>query len=457
MLFPTPRYGTEAVTKLIASVDGNVMLVPSEASPVVSEVLLKRPMRKFDFPSVDDLLTSSTAPYTWTKTFASNKHEPLVCLHTSGTTGFPKPIIWTHDWANSVVQAHLLPAPAGYERPEKLTQGPRRRLLTVFPPMHASGILTALVYQLVYGSTVVYIPSRMTPNEAVDAAVDTLDFLGDDGKVDVLALPPPHAEYLANNKPLLDRVSKRVSTLLWGGGSLSNAAGKAISAKMQTMNIMASTEMGTWPSVRKLVQNDTHTVDDEFQYDSFHPALNIRFDPASADEQGTFYEAVLVKNEGEGAWVQPLFKIFPNIQEASLGDLFTRHPHDPEKWKHAGRSDDLLVFAGSENFHPGFAERRITAHPGVTEALIVGTRRPKAALLVRLNEGADRDEVERLVEDVTKDYPLYARIQRHMILVVAEPFPKTAKGSVQKKATTALYERELDALYENDGQVVATG
>jgi acyl-coenzyme A synthetase/AMP-(fatty) acid ligase len=456
MLFPTPRYGTEAVTRLIASVDGNVMLVPSEASSVVSEVLLKRPMRKSDFPSVEDLLTSSTAPYTWTKTFASNKHEPLVCLHTSGTTGFPKTIIWTHDWASSVVQAHLLPTPAGYERSEKLTEGPRRRALTLFPPMHASGILNALIYQLAYGSTIVYAPSRLTPNEAVDAAADALDFLGDDGKVDVLALPPPHAEYLGHNKPLLDRISKRVGTVVWAGGSLSNAAGQAIGASVQTSFIMASTELGGWPSVRRLAQNDTPTVDDEFQYTSLHPSLNIRFDPTSADEQGTFYEAIMVKNEGEGAWVQPLFKIFPDAQEAPLGDLFTRHPHDPEKWKHAGRADDLLVFAGSENFHPGFAERRITAHPGVAEALIVGTRRPKASLLVRLNEGADRDEVERLVEDVTKDYPLYARIQRHMILVVTEPFPKTAKGSVQKKATPALYERELDALYENDGQVGAT-
>jgi hypothetical protein len=183
--------------------------------------------------------------------------------------------------------------------------------------------------------------------------------------------------------------------------------------------------------------------------------LNIRFDPVSADEHGTFYEAVLVKNEGAGAWVQPLFKIFTDVHEKSLGDLFTRHPHDPEKWKHAGRSDDLLVFLSSETFHPGFAERRITVHPGVAEALIVGTRRPRAALLVRLNEGADVGEVEKLVEDVTRDYPLYARIERHMILAVTEPFPKTAKGSIQKKATLGFFEERLDALYANDERVGA--
>lgn len=449
MLFPTPRYGAESITRLIASVDGSVMLVPSETSPVVSEILAKRPMRRFDFPSVDHLIASTPAPYKWTKTFESHKLEPLVCLHTSGTTGFPKPIIWTHDWANSVVQGDGLPGPAGYERPETIFQVPRARTMHLFPPMHASGIITALFFQLGCGSVIVHAPSRMMPNEAVDVAVNALEALGDDEKVDVFGLPPPHAEYLAANKPLLERVGKVVKTVLWAGGSISEAAGKALSASVQTITPLASTEMGLWPSVRSLAHESTKVIEDEFQYNSFHPSLNLRFDEASKDDRGTLYEAVIVRNQGEGAWVQPVFKIFTDVQEKSLGDLFTQHPHDPKKWKHAGRSYDLLVFLDTMKFHPGFAERQITAHPGVAEAVIAGTRRPKASLVVRLNDAADVDEVKRLVEDVTKDYPFYARINRGMILTVSEPFPKTAKGSIQKKATLDAYEKQLDALYEN--------
>jgi hypothetical protein len=80
-----------------------------------------------------------------------------------------------------------------------------------------------------------------------------------------------------------------------------------------------------------------------------------------------------------------------------------------------------------------------------------GGRRSKASLIVRLNDDADIDEVKRLVEDVTKDYPFYARIDRGMILTVSNPFPKTAKGSIQKKATLDAYEKQLDELYENSG------
>ena len=454
MLFPTPRYGAESITRLVASVDGSVMLVPSESPPVVTEILAKRPMRRFDFPSVDHLIASSPAPYKWTKTFESHKLEPLVCLHTSGTTGFPKPIIWTHDWANSIVQGDRLPSPAECERPETVFQGPRRRIMHLFPPMHASGIITALFFQLGCGTVVVHAPSRMMPNEAVDVAVDALEALGVDKKVDMLGLPPPHTEYLAANKPLLERVGRVVEAVLWAGGSISDAAGKALSARVQAITPLASTEMGLWPSVRSLAHGSTKVVEDEFQYNSFHPSLNLRFDEASKDDRGTLYEAVIVKNEGEGSWVQPLFKIFTDVQEKSLGDLFTQHPHDPEKWKHAGRSDDLLVFLDTMKFHPGFAEQQITAHPGVAETLIAGTRRPKASLIVRLNDGANIEDVQKLVEDVTKDFPFYARIDRSMILTVSEPFPKTAKGSVQKKATLDAYEKQLDVLYEENGQDV---
>lgn len=82
---------------------------------------------------------------------------------------------------------------------------------------------------------------------------------------------------------------------------LSNAVGKAIAARVQTMTPMASTEMSIRPSVGRLAQNSAHTVDDELQYLCFHPSVNIRIDPASANVYGTLYKVVLVKDEGVGA------------------------------------------------------------------------------------------------------------------------------------------------------------
>jgi hypothetical protein len=80
MLFPSPRYGTEALVKLIGTVDAKVMLVPETPVPVCAEVLQKREMKKLQVPSAEALLTANTEPYPFTKTFEEHKHEPLICL-----------------------------------------------------------------------------------------------------------------------------------------------------------------------------------------------------------------------------------------------------------------------------------------------------------------------------------------------------------------------------------------
>jgi acyl-CoA synthetase (AMP-forming)/AMP-acid ligase II len=407
-------------------------------------------MRTLDFPSIEHFLSSEPASYPFTKTFEANKHEPLVCLHTSGTTGFPKPVIWTHDWLNSVAEGHYMSVPAGYERLDDVMLGPQRRVMLLFPAFHASGIICALFVQLLLGTTIVYPPTRLTPNESVDTAADALELLGEEGRVGTLALPPPHAEYVGANVAVLERLSKMTETIVFSGGDISCVAGDRI------VNHLASTELGLWNELRKLEAFDTKAVEAEWSYVQFHPSLHIRFDKVSEARYNTLHEAIMIKNQGEGAWVQPIFKIFVDVNEIPLGDLFTQHPHDPNKWKHAGRADDLLNFLTGETFHPGNAERRITEHPGIAEAAIVGTRRPKASLIVRLNTGTMLDNVWGLIDEINKDSPVYARVQRNMILAVTEPFPRTAKGTVQKTAVIDLYSKQLDALYDHDGSFVPT-
>lgn len=70
--------------------------------------------------------------------FEDARHEPLVVLHTSGTTGLPKPIIWTHDWAASFGRERRLPPPPGFNSSDRLLYG--NRILSLMPPFHMSGL-----------------------------------------------------------------------------------------------------------------------------------------------------------------------------------------------------------------------------------------------------------------------------------------------------------------------------
>ena len=67
-------------------------------------------IRAFQVAELDHLLsTSGVQPYLYEKTFEEAKHDPIVISHTSGTTGMPKPIVWTHAIA-ATIDAHMIPS-----------------------------------------------------------------------------------------------------------------------------------------------------------------------------------------------------------------------------------------------------------------------------------------------------------------------------------------------------------
>jgi len=82
MLFPSPRYGAEALVKLIDSVDAKAMLKSEIPIPVVKDVLSMKDMKTLQIPSVEQLLTSKPEPYPYNKTYEQNSQEPFVCLRT---------------------------------------------------------------------------------------------------------------------------------------------------------------------------------------------------------------------------------------------------------------------------------------------------------------------------------------------------------------------------------------
>lgn len=134
MMFTSPRYSTLAQAHLIKSVSCEILLVPETRPPVVEEILGALPLQIVRIPSNEDLFDRSYPHYPFEKTFEQARHEPLVVLHTSGSTGMPKSIVWTHDWAASFTGERTLPAPVGFESSDDLLVG--KRILSLLPHFH---------------------------------------------------------------------------------------------------------------------------------------------------------------------------------------------------------------------------------------------------------------------------------------------------------------------------------
>ena len=80
----------------------------------MKDVLQQRPMKVLDLPILDELLDAkSTEPFPYTKTFEEATNDPFCFLHTSGTTGVPKPIPWSHGLIGTMDAVRLLPPTKG--------------------------------------------------------------------------------------------------------------------------------------------------------------------------------------------------------------------------------------------------------------------------------------------------------------------------------------------------------
>lgn len=61
---------------------------------MVDQILELREMQVLDVPALEELMdTTPVSEYPYHKTFDEAKFDPFVVLHTSGSTGLPKPIV----------------------------------------------------------------------------------------------------------------------------------------------------------------------------------------------------------------------------------------------------------------------------------------------------------------------------------------------------------------------------
>ena len=311
-------------------------------------------------------------------------------------------------------------------------------------PGKAGHIFFSILLPIYCGTLIIYPLSAVPPSAQM--AVECLEYT----KASALTLVPPYVEEVGQSVELLEALSAKVDCIFWAGGVISLATGNAIAAKMKLFTTNGSTEMGMWPTIRPSGQ----WTQEHWQYMRVHPTANMSFRHQSKD----LYEAIIVRNS-DVEKEQPIFKIYPALQEYDCGDLFSPHVADAELWQYRGRSDDLQVFRSGEKYHPVAVEQRLSSSPDVAEALLVGTGRPQAALLLEMKQGTPLETAQQreevllrlwpLVEEVNKMCPIYAKITKDLTLILspAKSMARAAKGTVQRRATVVLYEKELDMIY----------
>jgi long-chain acyl-CoA synthetase len=124
------------------------------------------------------------------------------------------------------------------------------------------------------------------------------------------------------------------------------------------------------------------------------------------------------------------------------------------------RKKDILVTAGGKNVAPQNLENALKTAPIVSQALVVGDKRPYVVALVTIDpeqaEGVDpaaiRGRVQAVVDGVNDDRSRYEQIKRFTILTrdfTAEEDEVTPTLKLKRRVVEAHFAREIEELYSD--------
>ncbi|KAF7378113.1 Acetyl-CoA synthetase-like protein [Mycena sanguinolenta] len=366
-------------------------------------------------------------------------------LHSSGSTGLPKPIPQAH---RNLVHAGAMVAMA------ELVELSPRLAVGHLPAFHTMGVAAHILFPVLNGGTACLYPLASTPTESISPIVSTAENALENAKrtsaTGILTVP---AFILEWQSPDDVAYLKTLVMVGYAGGPLASRVGDALfSQGVNILPIYGATEFGV-PTIVKRRQAEVDAG--EWAWFRFSNRVNVRWEPLG---DGTFECQFLTVPETHQVSVENL----PDTKGYSTKDIFERHPTKPDLYKIVGRLDDVLIMANGEKTVPGPMEDVLGASPFIAGAVMFGRERNQVGVLIEPNHKYELDPTDEkqlgkyrnliwpVVAEANAIAPAFAQIYKEMIVVTqpAKPMIRAAKGTVIKKPTIALYQQEIEDLYE---------
>ncbi|KAK0707252.1 hypothetical protein B0H67DRAFT_612024 [Lasiosphaeris hirsuta] len=407
-------------------------------------------LKAVEVPPLDVLLhTDPDAPPYQSRVGVGERmeaRETVMILHSSGTTGLPKPIPAKSGCIGIVEKIQSIPNPDGRRHMHDEMYN-SRLIVIMLPFFHAFG--TNLLIRSIYhqGPLVLLPPGKPPTAELMLEAMEKTN-------PSAIACSPSILEDMSNLPRGIEAISK-LEHIFYGGAPLALSCGDKLTKMTTLTNAIGSTEAFFMASYINLDPAD-------WEYFEFNPesgaVMEPTPDPALAE--------LVVKPRPDSDFVFYVHN-FPDVAEWRTKDLFERHATKPTLWRYVGRMDDIMVLSNGEKINPVSFEKAVEGHPWVRSALMVGSGRFQAALVldpapeqVSFDTEAFIDQVWPWVEQANASYPAHGRVWRSMITLASpeKPFQRAPKGSVMRRATNQLYEKEIGLLYgKQDSDAGADG
>ncbi|KAL3444530.1 hypothetical protein BJX65DRAFT_319885 [Aspergillus insuetus] len=348
----------------------------------------------------------------------------VVILHSSGTTGLPKPIYVSHRHLLSYVNNHWL-------HDETQAQGIN---VSTLPLYHGFGYVAPTLAMGV-GKTVCFPPASIVPS-----AGSTLDLLMVSKASSFMTVPSILEDISLMGDDNIQTL-KGLDFVAFGGGILKPSVGTHLAASgVRLLNHYGTTETG--PLAPIFVPDDTY----DWRFFRLRDDMRLQLEE-------------IVPNGDERRFKLTTYPFGLGAPFEIQDQLICSPVHPKTDFNAVGRNDDTIVLATGEKVQPQLLEAALCENPLVKAAVVFGENQFEIGVLVQpARESGRENEAEEfkrtiwpIIENVRGKMDEHARIQSPEAVVVVPStatLARTDKGTLARKDVYKTFEAEIALVYE---------
>jgi acyl-CoA synthetase (AMP-forming)/AMP-acid ligase II/nucleoside-diphosphate-sugar epimerase len=379
-------------------------------SPDDVELHISQPFDS-DFPPGTEFLNN---PLSSPEHYVSESDRDVLILHSSGTTGLPKPIYQPHRYLLGFSQCYM-------HNKDEIVESLN---MSTLPLYHGFGLVPSCL-ALGIGK-----PFYIPPANTVPTGSSTATAIRSSGAQSLMTVPHILEEICALPPEEGMDIIRPLQFVASAGGPLNHATGEKLA--VAGVNILAhfgTTEIGPIAPLFK------PGPDYDWRFFKLREDMDLRLEAANG------YYTLMARPFG---WDTDFI-----LQDR----LVTSERHPGQHFRAVGRNDDLIVLSTGEKVLPAILETFLCESPLVKAACVFGEARFELGVIVEpaiLGTDAEqlKDDIWPIILEASQKMDSHAQLSSKTSIVVADcALPRSDKGSLVRREAWIAFADNIEHAY----------